>query len=43
MTTFVILRHPVTTLVTDFTNPGNLTNDLLNLNYLIINKSQVNR
>ena len=31
---FVILRHPVTILVTDFTNPNNFTNDLLILNPL---------
>ena len=30
------LRHPVTILVTDFTNPDNLTNDLLILNPLIV-------
>ena len=29
MATFVILRHYVTILVTNFTNPDNLTNDLL--------------
>ena len=29
MTTFVVLRHPVTILVADFTNPNNLTNDLI--------------
>ena len=29
MATFVALRHPVITLVTDFTCPDNLTNDLL--------------
>ena len=34
MATFVILRHPVTSLVTDFTNPENWTNDLLILNFL---------
>ena len=27
MATFVVLRHPVTILVTDSTNPDNLTND----------------
>ena len=27
MATFVILSHPVTTLVTALTNPDNLTND----------------
>ena len=32
MATFVVLRHYVTTLVTDFTNPNNLNNDLLILN-----------
>ena len=32
MVTFVILRHPVTILVTAFTNPDNLTNDLHILN-----------
>ena len=35
----MVLRHPVTILVTDFTNPDNMTNDLLILNPLIINKS----
>ena len=39
MATFVVLRHFVTILVTDFTNPDNLTNDLLILNPLKINKS----
>ena len=39
MATFVVLRNPVNILVTDFTNPENLTNDLLILNSLIINKS----
>ena len=29
MANFVILRRPVTILVRDFTNPDNLTNDLL--------------
>ena len=28
MATFIVLRHPVTILVTAFTNPDNLTNDL---------------
>ena len=28
MATFVILRHPVNILVTDLTNPDNLTHDL---------------
>ena len=32
MATFVVRRHPVTILVTDFTNPENLTNVLLILN-----------
>ena len=32
---FIILRNPVTHLVTDFTNIDNLTNDLLILNTLI--------
>ena len=41
MATFVAFRHIVTILVTDFTNPDNLTNDLLTLNSLIINKSLV--
>ena len=27
MATFIILRHPVTILVTVFTNPDNLTNE----------------
>ena len=35
MATFVVLRHPVTILVTIFTNPKNLTNDLLILKLLI--------
>ena len=39
MTTFVVLRHPVTSLVTIFTNPDNLTSDLLILKLFIINKS----
>ena len=30
------LQHPVTILVTDFTNPDNLTDDLIILNYLVI-------
>ena len=34
--TFVILKHPVTTLVTDFTNPENLNNDLRILKYFAI-------
>ena len=42
MATFFILKHPVTILVTDFTNPNNLTNDLLILSPLKLNKSQVN-
>ena len=42
MATFVILRHLVTILVTDFTNPDNLTNDLLILDFKIINKSMGN-
>ena len=29
MATFVVLRHPVTILVTNLTNPNNLTNDPL--------------
>ena len=33
---FIILRHPVTILVTDFTNPDNSTNDLFILNFLIL-------
>ena len=37
------LQPPVNTLVTDFTSPKNLTNDLLILNSLIINKSLVHR
>ena len=32
MATFDILRHPVTNMVTDFSNPNNLTNDLLIFN-----------
>ena len=35
MATFVVLKHPITVLVTDFTNPDNLTNDLLILKYLL--------
>ena len=35
MAIFVVLRHPVNILVTDFTNPDNLTTDLLMLNSLI--------
>ena len=34
MATFVIPIHPITILVTDFTNPDNLTNDLLILQSL---------
>ena len=33
MATFVILKHPVTILITDLTNPDNLTNDPLILMY----------
>ena len=33
MATFVIIRHPVTILVTYFTKPDNLTDDLLILNF----------
>ena len=29
MASFVVLRHPVTILVTDLTNPDNLINDFL--------------
>ena len=43
MATFAILRHPVTILVTDFTNLDNLTNGLLIVNSLIINKPLVSR
>ena len=43
MATFVVLRHPVITLVTDFINPDNLMNDLLNSNSLKISKSLVSR
>ena len=43
MATFVILRHPVTILITDFTNPNSLTNDLLIFNSLIINQKLVSR
>ena len=32
MANFVVLKHPVTILVTDSANPDNLTNDLLILN-----------
>ena len=38
MATFVLLKHPVTILVTVSTNPGNLTNELLILNPLIIKR-----
>ena len=34
MATFVALRHPVSILVTDFSNPDNLPEDLLILNFL---------
>ena len=40
METFVILRHPVTILFTDFTNPDNLTNDFLILNPLFSSEIQ---
>ena len=44
MATFdFLLRHSVTILVIDFNIPDTLTNDPLNLNSLIINKSFVNR
>ena len=33
--TYVVLRHPVTILVTHFTNPVNFTKDLLILNFLL--------
>ena len=36
--TFIVLRHPVPILVTDFTNLHTLTNELLILDFLIINK-----
>ena len=29
MATFIVLRHPVTILVTELSNPDNLTNDLI--------------
>ena len=35
MATFVIIRYPVTIMITDFNNPENLTNDLLILNIFI--------
>ena len=38
MANCVVLRHPTTIMVTDFNNPNNLTNDLLIINPLIINK-----
>ena len=38
-----LLDNPLTILVTDFTNPDNLTYYLLILNSLIINKSLVSR
>ena len=41
ITTFVVLRQLVNILVSDLTNPDNLTNDLLILNYLTINKSLI--
>ena len=47
MVTFAIIRHPVTTLVTDSTNPDKLTNDLLILNLfqttrdLFVNKTDL--
>ena len=34
MATFTILGHPVTILVTAFTNPDNLTNDLITPNLI---------
>ena len=37
MAAFVIFTHPITILVTGFTNPDNVTNDLLILNYLLVN------
>ena len=43
MATFVTLRHLVNILVTDFTNPSNLTNDLLIFNSLILFKPLVSR
>ena len=35
MATYTVLRHPDTILVTVFTKPDNLTNDLLIINFLI--------
>ena len=43
MATFAILRHPVIILVTYFTKPNNMTNDLNISNSLIINKLLVSR
>ena len=39
MATYIALRHPVTTLVTVFTNPDNLTN-VLSIYYDIIQQLQ---
>ena len=36
MATFVVRKHPVSILITDFTNPDNLTYDLLILNSLTV-------
>ena len=36
MATFVVIRYPVTIMITDFNNPENLTNGLLIHNFLII-------
>ena len=38
MATFAFVRHPVTIFVKDYNNPDNLTNHLLILNSLILNK-----
>ena len=43
MATFIVLRHPVITLVTALTNPDNLTNNHLILKLLITNGSLVDR
>ena len=43
MATFVVLRYSVPTLITNFTNPYNLTNDLPILNPLVIENSPVKK
>ena len=39
MANFVVLRHPVTILVTYFSNPDKLTNDLLGHGSLLVQHS----